>query len=98
MPRRDGGLLDLRPINRALHRRMFRMMTLKQTLAQIHLQDCFASIDLKDVYFHIRIATCHGLSSRVVFEGTACGYSVLPFGLALAPHMFSVSRYNDFHS
>ncbi len=38
VPKRDGGLrpiLDLRPINRALCERPFRMITLKQILAQI---------------------------------------------------------------
>ncbi len=38
VPKRDGGLrpiLDLRPINRALCERPFRMLTLKQILAQI---------------------------------------------------------------
>ncbi len=37
MPKRDGGLrpiLDLRPINGALHKRAFRMMTLKKILAK----------------------------------------------------------------
>ncbi len=37
-PKRDGGLrsiLDLRPINRALCKRLFRMISLEQILAQI---------------------------------------------------------------
>ncbi len=62
MPKRDGGLrpiLDLRPINRALGKRPFRMLTLKQILAQIRPGDWFAY-----------------------------QYSVLPFGLTLAPHTF----------
>ncbi len=49
VPKRDGGLrpiLDLRPINRALCKRLFRMITLKQILAQIRPGDWFASVDL----------------------------------------------------
>ncbi len=92
IPKRDGGIrpiLDLRPINRALGKRPFRMLTLKQILAQIRPGDWFASVDLKDAYFHIQIAPHHRRFLRFAFEGTAYQYSVLPFGLALAPRTFS---------
>ncbi len=92
IPKRDGGLrpiLDLRPINRALGQCPFRMLTLKQILAQIRPGDWFASVDLKDAYFHIQIAPHHRRFLRFAFEGTAYQYSVLPFGLALAPRTFS---------
>ncbi len=92
VPKRDGELrpiLDLRPINRALCKRPFRMITLKQILAQIRPGDWFASVDLKDAYFHIQIAPHHSRFLRFAFEGTAYQYSVLPFGLALAPRTFS---------
>ncbi len=81
VPKRDGGLrpiLDLRPINRALGKRPFRMLTLKQILAQIRPGD-----------FHIQIAPHHRRFLRFAVKGTAYQYSVLPFGLALAPHTFS---------
>ncbi len=92
VPKRDGGLrpiLDLRPINRALCERQFRMVTLKQILAQIRPGDWFASVDLKDAYFHIQIAPHHRRFLRFAFENTAYQYSVLPFGLALAPRTFT---------
>ncbi len=92
VPKRDGGLrpiLDLRPINRALCERPFRMLTLKQILAQIRPGDWFASVDLKDAYFHIQIAPHHRRFLRFAFENAAYQYSVLPFGLALAPRTFS---------
>ncbi len=92
VPKRDGGLrpiLDLRPINRALCKRPFRMIMLKQILAQIRPGDWFASVDLKEAYFHIQIAPHHRRFLRFAFEGTAYQYSVLPFGLALAPRTFS---------
>ncbi len=74
MPKRDGGLrtiLDLRPINRALGKRPFRMLTLKQILAQIRPGDWFASVDLKDAYFHIQIAPHHRRFSEVCCQGKA---------------------------
>ncbi len=80
---------DLRPINRALGKRPFRMLKLKQILAQISPGDWFAFVDLKDTYFHIQIAPHHRRFLRFAFKGTAYQYSVLPFGLALAPRTFS---------
>ncbi len=62
IPKKDGGLrpiLDLRLLNYALMKRSFRMITLKQILLQICPGDCFMSLDLKDVYFHIQVAPHH---------------------------------------
>ncbi len=85
VPKREGGLcpiLDLGPINRALGKRPFGMLTLKQILAQIRPGDWFASMDLKDVYFHIQIAPHHRRFSKVCCQlsrkSTAFQYSVLP--------------------
>ncbi|XP_056593677.1 uncharacterized protein LOC130412904 [Triplophysa dalaica] len=92
VPKRDGGLrpiLDLRPVNRALHKRAFRMKTLKQILAQVRPGDWFASVDLKDAYFHVQIAKRHRKFLRFAFAGSAYQFAVLPFGLALAPRTFS---------
>ncbi len=87
-PQKDGGLrpiLDLRRLNHALMRRPFRMITLKQILSQIRTGDWFCSLDLKDAYFHIQIAPHHRRFLRFAFEGVAYQYTVLPFGLSLAP-------------
>ncbi|XDV32448.1 hypothetical protein PO909_003253 [Leuciscus waleckii] len=92
VPKKGGGLrpiLDLRPVNRALHKRAFKMTTLKQILTQVRPGDWFASVDLKDAYFHIQIVKRHRRFLRFAFEDAAYQYSVLPFGLALAPRTFS---------
>ncbi len=65
------------------------MITLKQILAQFPPEDWFASVDLKDAYFHIQIAPHHRRFLRFAFEGTAYQYSALPFGLALVNRTFS---------
>ncbi len=91
VPKKDGGLrpiLDLRRLNHALMRRPFRMITLKQILSQICTEDWFCSLDLKDAYFHIQIAPHHRRFLRFAFEGVAYQYTVLPFGLSLAPPYF----------
>ncbi len=92
VPKKDGGLrpiLDLRRLNHALMRRPFRMIMLKQILSQICTEDWFCSLDLKDAYFHIQIAPHHRRFLRFTFEGVAYQYTVLPFGLSLAPRTFT---------
>ncbi|KAL0201521.1 hypothetical protein M9458_004708, partial [Cirrhinus mrigala] len=92
VPKKDGGLrpiLDLRPLNRALAKREFKMITVKQILAHIQPGDWFISVDLKDAYFHIQIAPRHRRFLRFAFEGRAYQFKVLPFGLALAPRTFT---------
>ncbi|KAL0183542.1 hypothetical protein M9458_019238, partial [Cirrhinus mrigala] len=90
--KKDGGLrpiLDLRLLNRALMKRPFKMITLKQILSHISPGDWFFSLDLKDAYFHIQIALHHRRFLRFTFEGVAYQYTVLPFGLSLAPRTFT---------
>ncbi len=88
-PKKDGSLrpiLDLRCLNHALMRRPFSM---KQIPSQIRTGDWFCSLDLKDAYFHIQIAPHHRRFLRFAFEGVAYQYTVLPFGLSLAPRTFT---------
>ncbi|KAL0173816.1 hypothetical protein M9458_029784, partial [Cirrhinus mrigala] len=92
VPKKGGGLrpiLDLRHLNRALMKRPFKMITLKQILSHIRPGDWFFSLDLKDAYFHIQIAPHHRRFLRFAFEGVAYHYTVLPFGLSLAPRTFT---------
>ncbi|KAL0157079.1 hypothetical protein M9458_048325, partial [Cirrhinus mrigala] len=92
VPKKDGGLrpiLDLRLLNRALMKRPFKMITLKQILLHICPGDWFFSLDLKDAYFHIQIAPHHRRFLRFAFEGVAYQYTVLPFSLSLAPRTFT---------
>ncbi len=92
VPKKDGGLLpilDLRLLNYTLMKRSFRLITLKQILPQICPGDWFMSLDLKDAFFHIQIAPHHRRFLRFAFEGMAYQYKVLPFGLSLAPRIFT---------
>ncbi|KAL0195701.1 hypothetical protein M9458_009273, partial [Cirrhinus mrigala] len=92
VPKKDGGLrpiLDLRLLNRALMKRPFKIITLKQILSHIRPGDWFFSLDLKDAYFHIQIAPHHRRFLRFAFERVAYQYTVLPFGLSLAPRTFT---------
>ncbi|KAL0172543.1 hypothetical protein M9458_032854, partial [Cirrhinus mrigala] len=92
VPKKDGTLrpiLDLRRLNQTLMRRPFKMLTLKQILSHVRSGDWFLSLDLKDAYFHIQIAPHHRRFLRFAFEGVAYQYTVLPFGLSLAPRTFT---------
>ncbi len=92
VPKKSGGLrpiLDLRVLNRALHRLPFKMLTLKRIFGCVRPQDWFAAIDLKDAYFHVSILPRHRPFLRFAFEGRAYQYKVLPFGLSLSPRVFT---------
>ncbi|XDV46928.1 hypothetical protein PO909_016730 [Leuciscus waleckii] len=65
------------------------MLTTRKILAQIRRGDWFVSIDLKDAYFQIQIASRHRRFLRFAFEGQAYHYTVLPFGLSPAPRTFT---------
>lgn len=93
VPKKDRGMrpiLDLRPLNRALVKRAFKMITAKQILVHIQPEDYFIAVDLKDAYFHIHTAPHHRRFLRFAFEGVTYQFRVLSFGLALAPRTFTM--------
>ncbi len=92
VPKKGGGLrpiLDLRVLNRALHKLPFKMLTHRRMIKCIQPQDWFAAIDLKDAYFHVSILPRHRPFLRFAFEGRAWQYRVLAFGLSLSPRVFT---------
>ncbi len=92
VPKKSGGLrpiLDLRVLNRALHRLPFKMLTPKRIFGCVRPRDWFAAIDQKDAYFHVSILPRHRPFLRFAFEGRAYQYNVLPFGLSLSPRVFT---------
>ncbi|KAI2649173.1 Gag-Pro-Pol polyprotein [Labeo rohita] len=85
VPKKDGGLhpiLDLCQLNRSVLR-------LRQTVSQIRLEYWFVMIDLKDTFFHISTLPQNRKFLRFAFGGEAYQYQLLPFGLALSPHIFT---------
>ncbi len=90
--KRDGGLrpiLDLRRLNLSLYKGKFKMLTMRTIMSQVQEGDWFVTIDLKDAYFHIQVVHRHRRFLRFAFGGKAYQYTVLPFGLALAPRTFT---------
>lgn len=70
--KKDSGLrpiLDLRHLNRYLKVLPFHMMTTADTLSVIDQGEWFATVDLKDAYFHVLIAVHHQQYLRFAFQG-----------------------------
>ncbi|XP_074506781.1 uncharacterized protein LOC141776850 [Sebastes fasciatus] len=92
IPKKDGGfrpILDLRGLNKFLKVRPFRMLRMTDVLQSIAQGAWFVSIDLKDAYFHVPIAPHHRQFLRFAFRGRAYQFKVMPFGLSLAPRIFT---------
>ncbi|XP_037627453.1 uncharacterized protein LOC119489291 [Sebastes umbrosus] len=92
IPKREGGfrpILDLRGLNTFLKVLPFHMLSTADVLQNVTRHSWFTSIDLKDAYFHVPIALSHRQYLRFAFEGKAFQFKVLPFGLSLAPRVFT---------
>ncbi len=80
VPKKGGWLrpiLDLRVLNRALHKLPFRILTQKRIFGCVRPRDWFAAIDLKDAYFHVSILPHLRPFLWFAFEGRAYQYKVI---------------------
>jgi hypothetical protein len=92
VPKKDGGvrpILNLKPFNRFMARQKFKMETLPGVLSVLPQGAWIASLDLKDAYFHVPIAKEYWQFLRFAVQGTHYQYRVTPFGLSLAPFLFT---------
>lgn len=72
VPKKGRGLhpiVDLRVLNKYLRTYRFKILTLKQLLITVSLEDWFATIDLTDAYFHVVIHPHHRQFLHFAFEG-----------------------------
>ena len=89
---KSGGsrpILDLRVLNRCLHKLPFRMLTQKRILRCVRPLGWSAALDLMDAYFHVSTLPRHRQFLRFAFEGRAWQYKALPFGLSLSPRVLT---------
>lgn len=93
IPKKDGRslrpILDLRVLNEHLRKYTFRMLTHKTLCRSIRPGDWFTTIDLSDAYFHIAVYPPHRKYLRFAYQNTAYEFQTMPFGLSLAPRVFS---------
>lgn len=92
IPKRVGGLrpvLDLRVLKKHLRKYKFKMLSLRTLCQSVRQGDWFTSVDLQETYFHIDIFPAHWKYLRFAYQGTAYKYMRIPFGMALAPRVFT---------
>ncbi|KAG6937227.1 hypothetical protein G0U57_010216, partial [Chelydra serpentina] len=87
-----GGLrpiLDLRGLNKFMVKLKFRMLSLGTIIPSMDQGDWYAALDMKDAYFHIAIYPPHRRFLRFVVGHRHFQFTVLPFGLSMAPRVFT---------
>jgi hypothetical protein len=67
----------------------FKMVTIQKLMAQIHQHDWMISLDLQDAYLHVPVWAEHRHLLRFMFNGTHYQWRVIPFGLNIAPWLFT---------
>ena len=65
------------------------MLTAADILRVVTRGEWFTTVDLKDAYFHVPIASHHQHFLRFAFRGRHFQFRVLPFGLSLSPRVFT---------
>ena len=93
VPKASGGwrpVLDLSPLNVFLRRIRFRMETPSSVRKAIRPGDWATSIDLTDAYFHVLMHPRDRKFLRFVWGAEVFQFRALPFGLSLAPWIFTM--------
>ena len=92
VPKASGGwrpVLDLSRLNKYLVQIPFRMETAASIRESIRQDDWAVSIDLTDAYFHLLIHPDSRKWTRFSLNGKVFQFRALPFGLSLAPWLFT---------
>ena len=93
VPKKDGGwrpIINLKWLNkRYMVPPHFRMDMPSDVASLLRLGDWAATIDLKDAYFHLPIHHRFRRFLRFGWRGKIYEYLVLPFGLCVAPFIFT---------
>lgn len=92
VPKASGSwrpVLDLSPLNGYLKEVHFRMETAQSIRVSIQEGDWSTSIDLSDAYYHLVIHSRDRKFLRFRWQGTVFQFRALPFGLSLAPWLFT---------
>ena len=82
-------ILNLKELNKFIVYRHFKMDSLK-TVTDLMTQGCYmASVDIKDAYYTLPIATEHQKVLKFRWRDKLYQYTCLPNGLASAPRIFT---------
>ena len=91
--KKDRGLrpvINFSGLNPYIKKKSFRMVSLKDVSQTLRKGDWVATIDLKDAYLHVPIASEHRRFLRFWWRGNKFQFRRLPFGLSSAPRTFLV--------
>ena len=82
-------VINLRALNRFLTKEKFTMEGLHTVRSLLRSGDYMMKLDLKDAYYAVPIHQDSRKYLRFQFEGTTFEFRWLPFGLSLAPRVFT---------
>ena len=82
-------VIDLSHLNEFVLQTPLKMETIALVLLSVREGDFLASIDLKDVYFHIPVHQSSRKLSRFLSGGVVFQFKALCFGLSTAPQVFT---------
>ena len=82
-------VINLKPLNKCIVKKHFKMDTLAKTLNLIKVEDWAISLDLKDAYFHIPIQPHNRQFLRFSILNTQYQFKAMCFGPTQAPRVFT---------
>ena len=91
-PKPDGSLrpiIDLSPLNKLIANETFKMETPASIRQALQVGEYTLQLDLKDAYFHVPIRKAYRKYMRFTANGIIYQYRALPFGLSIAPRIFT---------
>ena len=91
-PKKDGShrmILNLKPLNKFIEYKKFKMDTLKVVLSLVKPNCYMASIDIRDAYYTVLIHPQHQKFLKFQWFNKLYKYTALPNGYAAAPRIFT---------
>lgn len=82
-------IIDCKPLNRYMVPKHFKMENLETLTSILQKNDYLIKIDLKDAYHHVPIHHQYRKYLQIVSGGIRYQFKALPFGLNIAPQVFT---------
>jgi hypothetical protein len=82
-------IIDLKHLNQYIHAPHFHMSSVHTVLRTLQTGDWAFKLDLEDAYLHVPIHPDSQKYLRFAFRGQIYQFQVLPFGINIAPMLFT---------